>query len=89
MNSHADKPFRDLLLALPQSTQEEARKAFQQFQQDSRYPGLQFKKVMGKDRTEYWSARIGLHYRALGHLKKDGVHWFWIGTHAEYDKLIA
>jgi hypothetical protein len=50
---------------------------------------LQFKKVTGKDGNEYWSARIGAHYRALGRMRQDGVHWFWIGTHAEYDKLIA
>ena len=89
MNSHADKPFRDRLLGLPLNIQEDARKAFQQFRQDPHHPGLQFKKVMGKDGNEYWSARVGLHYRALGRMKADGVHWFWIGTHAEYDKLIA
>jgi mRNA-degrading endonuclease RelE of RelBE toxin-antitoxin system len=89
VNSHADKPFRDRLLALPQSVQEDARKAFQQFQQDARHPALQFKKVTGKDGKEYWSARIGLHYRALARMGKDGVHWFWIGTHGEYDKLVA
>lgn len=89
MKSHADKPFRDLLLALPQNVQDEARKAFLQFQTDPNYPGLQFKKVIGKNGNEYWSARIGLHYRALGYMKDDGIHWFWIGTHAEYDKLVS
>ena len=30
----------------------------------------------------------GLHYRALGLPTNSGVHWFWIGTHAEYDRLV-
>jgi len=33
--------------------------------------------------------RVGLHYRALGIDVKDGVCWFWIGTHADYDKIIG
>jgi hypothetical protein len=31
--------------------------------------------------------RVGLHYRALGVEIKDGVLWFWIGTHADYDRM--
>lgn len=30
----------------------------------------------------------GRNYRALGVDVKDGILWFWIGTHAEYNKLI-
>jgi hypothetical protein len=33
--------------------------------------------------------RIGAHYRALGLDVEGGVYWIWIGTHADYDKLIA
>jgi hypothetical protein len=36
-----------------------------------------------------YSVRVGLHYRALGLPVNGGVHWFWIGSHAEYDKLVA
>jgi len=34
------------------------------------------------------SARVGSGYRALGLDEGDTVQWFWIGTHAQYDKLI-
>ena len=44
---------------------------------------LHFKKV-GK----FYSVRIGISYRALGTEIEEGLLWFWIGTHAEYDKLI-
>jgi hypothetical protein len=32
---------------------------------------------------------IGLHYRALGMAVDDGILWFWIGTHAEYDDIVS
>jgi hypothetical protein len=38
---------------------------------------------------EYWSARVGLHYRALGVGDEGGISWFWIDSHADYDKLIG
>jgi hypothetical protein len=52
--------------------------------QNPYHPSLHFKKV-----GSYWSARIGGHHRALAVQASDGFIWFWIGTHAEYDKLIA
>jgi hypothetical protein len=36
-----------------------------------------------------YSVRVGLHYRALGIPVTEGVHWFWIGSHAEYEKLVG
>jgi hypothetical protein len=30
---------------------------------------------------------VGDHYRAVGVQSPDGIIWFWIGTHAEYDRL--
>jgi hypothetical protein len=38
---------------------------------------------------EYHSVRVGLYYRALGIAVENGVSWFWIGTHAEYDRIVA
>jgi len=35
-----------------------------------------------------YSARVGLGYRALAVRDDDTVVWFWIGTHADYDRLI-
>jgi hypothetical protein len=33
--------------------------------------------------------RVGAHYRALGTGIEGGVLWFWIGSHADYDRLIG
>ena len=35
-----------------------------------------------------YSVRIGLRYRALGVENQNGALWFWIGSHADYDKLL-
>ena len=45
---------------------------------------LQFKKV-----GRYCSVRVGLRYRALAVDVDDGYLWFWIGSHADYDKLVG
>jgi hypothetical protein len=69
--------------ALPTQVQQLARKNFTLLQRDPRHPSLQFKRL-----GNYWSARVGLHYRALA-LEDGPDHvWVWIGTHAEYDTLI-
>jgi hypothetical protein len=47
---------------------------------------LQFKKLQGLDAT--YSVRITSGYRALGVLEDDVIVWFWIGSHADYDRLI-
>jgi hypothetical protein len=31
--------------------------------------------------------RVGFHYRAVGIGVSDGISWFWIGAHPEYDQL--
>jgi hypothetical protein len=70
--------------ALPAQVQSAADKAFALLKADPRHPSLHFKKI-----DRFWSARIGLHYRALGVDIAEGVLWFWIGTHAEYDRLVG
>jgi len=60
-----------------------ADKNFQLLKADSKHPSLHFKKI-----GRLWSVRVGAHYRALGLDKPEGVVWFWIGSHADYDKLL-
>jgi len=70
--------------ALPVAAQQLADKCFELMKADPRHPSIHLKHV-----GEHWAARIGLHYRALGVDDEGGISWFWIGTHAEYDKLIG
>jgi hypothetical protein len=62
-----------------------ADKSFALLQSDPHYPSLHFKKID----VEVWSVRVGIGHRALALSSSDGFDWFWIGTHAEYDKLIG
>jgi hypothetical protein len=68
---------------LPAEVQELADKCFQLLKENPRHPSLRFKKVGG-----FWSARVGLGYRALA--VEDGYDfiWVWIGSHEGYDALI-
>jgi hypothetical protein len=36
----------------------------------------------------FWSVRVGARYRALAVDVDEGLLWFWIGSHADYDDLI-
>jgi hypothetical protein len=71
---------------LPENVRLLADKNHQLLIVDPQHPSLQLKKV-GTTRP-LWSVRVGLHYRALGLDKPEGIVWFWIGSHAEYDRLI-
>jgi hypothetical protein len=51
---------------------------------DPHHPSLHLKK-MGR----FWSVRVGLHYRALAVETESDRVWFWIGSHADYDKLLS
>jgi len=66
------------------SVQGLADRAFAILKADPRHPSLHFKKV-----GRFLSARVGLHHRALAVETSDGALWFWIGSHADYDKLIG
>ena len=86
MKHTASKRFWQCLDALPTEVQALARRNFVQLKADAAHPSLHFKTV-GNGR--FHSVRVGLNYRALGLAVAGGVHWFWIGSHAEYDKIIG
>lgn len=72
---------------LPLAVQELADRNYELLRTDPNHPSLHFKKVGRK--KELWSVRVGEHYRALGTEQADGIVWFWIGTHSEYDKMLG
>ena len=86
MKHTASKRFWKCYDALPSEMQALSKKNFELLKQDPGHPSLQFKLLGG---GKLYSARVGLYYRALGLPQASGVHWFWIGTHGEYDKPIA
>jgi hypothetical protein len=68
--------------ALPPSVRQLADANYALLKRDPRHPSLQFKKV-----GRYWSVRVGLRYRAVD--VDGGYLWFWIGSHANYDRMIG
>ena len=83
MRHFASPSFWKLYDGLPTTIQEVADKNFELLKADSKHPSLHLKQV-GK----YWSVRVGRKYRAMGVDIDEGILWFWIGTHSEYDKMI-
>jgi hypothetical protein len=72
---------------LPKEVQESADKSYRLLKADPYHPSLHFKPIGGA--RKLWSVRVGKHHRALGLEKREGIVWFWIGPHAEYDKLLS
>jgi hypothetical protein len=83
LNHFATPEFWFHYRQLPDDIRSLADKSFQLLQTDPRHPSLRLKKV-GK----FWSARIGLRYRALAKERSEGLVWFWIGSHDEYEKVL-
>ena len=84
MKHHASPRFWSLYRALPGEVREVADKNYELLKSNPRHPSLRFKRI-GK----LWSIRVGEHYRALGVDVEDGIYWIWIGTHAEYDRIVS
>ena len=88
MKSQRTKTFRDLLSDLPIDVKRQAYAAYRQFKRDPYHASLQFKRV--SQRKALYSVRIGINHRALGIREADDlIVWVWIGSHAEYDNILA
>jgi len=79
--------LEDVFSALPDPVKLAASRAYKLFLQDPNHPGLEFKPVKGT-RQPVYSVRIGIGYRAIGVMTQGEIVWYWIGSHADYDKLI-
>lgn len=87
MKSRITAQFRQAFADLPEQIQQQTREAYRLFKQNPSYPSLRFKKVHPE--LPIYSARISRIYRAVGQLEGDTMIWFWVGSHAEYDKLLS
>ena len=86
MKSFRSPAFRSCFRQLPGPIQTLAKKNYRLWIDDPSHPSLDFKKV-GKD-PPVWSVRVGISWRALGVRTDDEIVWFWIGSHAQYDRLL-
>jgi hypothetical protein len=83
MKHFATTEFWNHYQQLPTEVQKLADKNFALLKQDPRHPALRLKKV-----GIYWSARVGLRCRVLAKERAEGLVWFWIGSHDQYERLL-
>jgi len=83
MRHFASPAFWKRFAELPTQVQDLARKNFELLKRDPQHPSLHFKSV-----GRFRSVRVGISFRALGVSIDDGVVWFWIGDHDEYERMI-
>ena len=84
MKHHANPRFWRCYRALPREIRQLADHSYDLLKANPAHRSLHFKKV-----GQFWSARVGLHYRALAVEAESDLVWFWIGSHAEYDQLLG
>jgi hypothetical protein len=86
VNSRLSDDFIAHFSKLPDAAKAQARKSYQLWRANPQHPGLQFKRIHGRENM--YSVRVGLGWRALGLLEGETIYWFWIGPHAEYDIIL-
>lgn len=84
MTHHANARFWRCYRALPAEVRDLADRNYALLKANPKHRSLHFKQI-----GALWSVRVGLHYRALATAVEDDLVWFWIGSHAEYDKLVG
>ena len=75
MNHRATPFFWSCYGRLPEAVRRRADACFALLRNDPKHPSLHLRKV-----GPFWSARIGLHYRALAVEDGHDLVWSWIGT---------
>lgn len=87
MKSRTTGQFRQQLGALPEEVQRQAKYAYKKFKSNPWHNSLHFKQVY--PHQSIYSVRIARGYRAVGKRDTQGMLWFWIGSHADYDALLT
>jgi hypothetical protein len=73
--------------SLPEDIQRLADKCYKLWSDNPAHSSIRFKLIDSK--RQLYSARVGIHYRALAYREGELVVWVWIGHHSEYDRLIG
>ena len=84
MKHRASEKFWKFYGELPGQIQKLADQNYELLKNDPLHPSLRFKKV-----GRFWSARVGIHYRAAAVQEGEDFVWFWIGHHSVYDRLLG
>ena len=70
--------------SLPANVQALADGKFALFERDPFHSSLAL-----KQKGSVWTVNVGRSYRAIAYRDGDNFHWFWIGSHEAYNKLLS
>ena len=68
---------------LPENAQTLADSKYALFEQEPFHPSLGL-----KQKGDVWTVDVGRSNRAIAYRTGDEFHWFWIGSHEAYNKLL-
>ncbi len=83
MRHFAAHSFWDNYERLPANIRKLADECYARLKSNPRHPSLHLKTI-----GRYYSVRVGPHYRALAIEIPEGLLWFWIGTHDQYQRML-
>jgi len=86
VNSELSEEFLACFRHLPARIKRQTRKNYRIWKSNPNHPGVDFKRVGRK--SPVYSVRVAIGWRALGLKNANSILWFWIGSHAEYDRLL-
>jgi len=84
MRHRASRKFWHFYRRLPEAIRRVADDNYVILKQNPKHPSLRLKKA-----GRFWSARAGIHYRAVAVEAGTDLVWFWIGHHSEYERLLS
>ena len=83
--------FREMFELLPERIQRLAVATFREFVRDPSHPALRLHDLRENRRSSLVrgsvSVSINMQYRAVYFVDGDTNVWYWVGSHAEYDRL--
>jgi hypothetical protein len=81
--SHTVPDFWNCYDRLPENIRFLAAEKYALFQRNPFHPSLGL-----QQKGEVWTVDIGRSYRALAWREENCFHWFWIGSHEAYNRLL-
>jgi len=87
VKSFARPSFWRAYYALDSVVRRDAKQAYTLFEFSPDHPSLRFKKLSGT--KDIWSVRISAKYRAVGRRNGEEIHWFWVGSHNDFDNFFG
>jgi inorganic triphosphatase YgiF len=85
--SHTTAQFRKMFSELPAEVQSQARRAYRIFRQNPNQPSLRFKPV--HPTRQFIQRESAQAIEQWESWKATKIVWYWIGSHADYDKLLS